>query len=160
MAIIHDLTAYRRTRGLAPPKRLPPKHAIAPRKKKDSGPWCLADLGGKKPRGHPVIKRGRRGKVLLAKSQVWVELHTKHLWVIDHIEHGYHAGTYPCHVWLRPYGTRTRLYLYAHHSLSEQSFRGGMKVWEDFMEFDIRLRRQIRRMINEFDPDSLPPNCA
>jgi hypothetical protein len=121
----------------------------APRRKRDQ-PWRLVHLGGRSPHGHPPLKRGPRGKVLLAKRQVWVMLHNDELWTVFHIEDSRHSGTFPHHVWLRRYRSRGICFI----ELAEQSLRAGMRVWEDAVEFKKELMVKVKHA-SETDPTSI-----
>lgn len=86
--------------------------------------WHMADLGGHRPTGHPTLKRGPRGKVLLELGQVWVEPHNDELWVIDEIKKVRDAF-YPHDVLLIRYqGCVVR-------KIAESSLRSGFQVWDD-----------------------------
>ncbi len=108
----------------------------------------LDTKGGKKPKGHPPLERGPRGKVLLAVNQVWVELHTGMLWVVRSIEKTRKHPSYPHDVGFTPYhkGHYQRI-------LAEMTFRQTMQVWEDAIQFRIDLGVKVNYAARQ-DPKS------
>ena len=110
--------------------------------------WCFADLNGKRPQGHPEVKFGPRGKVELAKGQVWVETHTQQLFVVtqivvarknfyrlDVMAQGYRQGPGTCY----PY--------------SEANFRSQFEVWDSFGQSRKELMKKLAH-VAEHDPTS------
>ena len=85
--------------------------------------WKLDELAGRKPRGPPQLKFGPRGKVLLAKKQVWVELDSDELWVISSLrvrDDGKHI-VYLKHYLLNEESRR----------ITETTLRSSMMVYEE-----------------------------
>jgi len=97
-----------------------------------------------RPVGHPLLKRGPRGKALLDRNQVWVEGHTNKLWVVMNYEDGLQYGTYTHRVWLRPYDARERRGEKRSRELSELTLRSIMRVWEDAFDSDPSLVEKLR----------------
>lgn len=96
----------------------------------------LHELGDRFPAGHPVVKRGRQDKPILARRQVWVERTSGRLWVIARIT------TRPdgkCAVRLHPYGYRATT-----HELVESTLRAQTRVWEDAVEAREATRLRMR----------------
>lgn len=120
------------------------------RKKKPGESWKVGDLEGKRPEGHPPIRRGPRGGLILAEGQVWVEVHTRRLVVLERFEVRRSSGTYRHQVWIRPYKTRADYFL---KELAEASFRGSFQVWDDFVEAMPRLMEEFIRAAAT-DPES------
>ena len=109
--------------------------------------WVGPELG-QRPRGHPPLVRGPRGKALLAVNQVWVRHSDSMLWVIREIKKGGAHPAYPNRVVVAPYYRSQYL-----HELAEATLRLTMSIWED----EIRSRResiiQLRRAAR-LDPGS------
>jgi hypothetical protein len=91
---------------------------------------------GKKPWGHPVVKRGKRGAAILTKGQVWVERGYDHCWQIANLL-GPRGSML---VELRPYRCREST-----RTLTEQTFRSIMEIWEDSLERKRALMGKLRR---------------
>lgn len=118
------------------------------RKTKEARWWFrdfrLANLKGKRPRGHPEIKRNSHGKVLLAASQVWVEKDTDDLWVIKEL---CECANGRQEVYLRPYGSwmTARVVL-------DTTLRSNMSVWEDAVR---RNQRRARTLVTTFTTEEI-----
>jgi hypothetical protein len=101
----------------------------------------LADLAGKRPRGHPKLERTERGRVLLALGQVWVERHSSELWVIREMVIQPNGKA---RVYLSRYGSRAVVYDYG-----EANFRSNMAVWEQAVAEGQALVAKVRQMIED-----------
>jgi hypothetical protein len=91
------------------------------------------DLLGRKPGGHPAPIYGPRGRVLMARGQVWVEEHTQRLWVIRAITKRKGRACSHDVVLVAYKGKETRM-------LAEATVRLRMSVWDAF------AARRDRRM--------------
>ena len=101
--------------------------------------WRIVDLLGKKPRGHTPPSYGPRGRVLMAKGQVWVEGHNQRLWVVSKmVRRRQRKGSlYPHDVTLAAYrGAETR-------TMCEASVRLNMSVWDIHAADQARLMRRL-----------------
>jgi hypothetical protein len=96
--------------------------------RKPGEPWTYGQLNGGRPLGHPDLKRGPRGKVLLDENQVWVELHNQRLWVVAE-KWKVRDTFYPHNLFLLSYrGSEVRV-------LAESGLRATMRVWDEWAEF-------------------------
>lgn len=99
-------------------------------KRKRGQLWKLADLEGRRPRGHVAPKYTKKGKVILAVGQVWVVDHSQDLVVITQIDRDCASHpAYPDGVWFAPY---QRVNHYHPHYLREMTFRQTHRVWDRF----------------------------
>lgn len=97
--------------------------------------WKLSHLEGKRPSGHPKrISHGPRGRVLIERSQVWVESRGYLVVVV-----AYGGGR----VYFRDFRRRVNNY----SDLSEQTFRGCYKIWEEAIENGIALAKKLRHIV-------------
>lgn len=118
---------------------------------KRGGVWHLwvSPGPGQRPRGHPPLARGPRGKALLAVNQVWVQHPDYTLWVIRDIKKdGTSHPSYPHRVVLAAYYRGRYL-----RELSEATLRQSMSVWEDEIESRKELILKLHRAAH-FDPES------
>jgi len=99
----------------------------------------LGDLNGERPKGHPKLGLGPKGKVLLAPRQVWVMRHSQELWVIRQCDNRLN-GRYEVH--LSRYGS-THIEL----SISEANLRSNFCVWEKMVDELGFLVGKVRRAI-------------
>lgn len=100
--------------------------------------WRIADLLGKKPRGHAAPACSPRGRVLMAPGQVWVEACNQRLWVIGKITKNKRriGNACPHDVTLVAYrGRKTR-------KLAESTVRQTMSVWDIHVAGQARLMRR------------------
>lgn len=95
--------------------------------RKRGQPWRAIDLHDKPPQGHESPTYGPKGKVELARRQVWVEHHTQELWAIADIAI-VRESFYKHDVILVPYRSRSC----AMWSLAEATFRGSFQIWDEF----------------------------
>ena len=102
----------------------------------------LGDLSGERPKGHPKLRFGPRGRVFLAPRQVWVMLHTQELWVIRRCDDQLNPGKYEVH--LSRYGS-THIEL----SISEAGLRSSMRVWEKMVEELGIIVQKVRQSIEQ-----------
>lgn len=102
------------------------------------GVWYmwLGPEQGRRPTGHPPVKRGPRGKALLEIGQVWVELHTMMLWEVCSFEIARAHPCYPHDVEIRHYRGTWREWP------AEMTLRHKMRVWEEAEEFNCDLREK------------------
>ncbi|MBP7770522.1 MAG: hypothetical protein KA066_01265 [Candidatus Pacebacteria bacterium] len=111
--------------------------------------WRVVDLRGKKPSGHVAPMYGPRGRVLMARGQVWVERHNQRLWVIGFIAKNPKRkdSLYPNDVTLIAYrGSEER-------TLAETSVRLQMDVWEVHLTEHKALMEKLDRLSRD-DPGS------
>jgi len=111
--------------------------------------WRIIDLLGKKPRGHVAPKYGPRGRVLMARGQVWVELHNQRLWVIGFIAKNpsRKGSLYPNDITLIAYrGSEER-------TLAETTVRQTMRVWEVHLKEHKETMEKLDRL-SQSDPTS------
>lgn len=102
------------------------------------------DLLGRPPVGHPEIRRGPRGGVILDVGQVWVAITSEEeLWVIISTELTARRGTYKHNVVLAPFSARDPKF---HRKLSEQTFRYTMRVWDDYIEPQMIRIRELTQL--------------
>lgn len=102
-------------------------------------PWRAIDLRGEPPENHPLVLYGKRGKALIAIGQVWVELHTQHLYrVVKLIEA--RETFYPYDVVFSAYKDDSSI-----RFLAEATFRLTMRVWDIFE----RERSETIRKLNQ-----------
>jgi len=88
--------------------------------------WRMGDLRGSSPLRHPVVLRGKRGRVILGRGQVWVERHTDHLWVLKKIVRVREAF-YPHDVVLFRYESKS----IEMREIAESTMRMCFEVWDD-----------------------------
>ena len=100
----------------------------------------LGDLNGERPKGHPRLELGPKGKVLLAPRQVWVMRHNQELWVIRGCDDHLNKGRYEVH--LSRYGST-----HIERSISEANLRTNYSVWERMVEELGTIVRKVRGMI-------------
>jgi hypothetical protein len=86
--------------------------------------WTLDELQGKRPRGHPRLDFGPRGGVLIAPRQVWVEIGSDELWVIEKISRRRDGKKL---VYLKHYLTRNE----DPRRLTEATLRGAMLIYDE-----------------------------
>lgn len=114
-------------------------------------PSTLTKLRGRRPLGHPEVKYGPRGRVLLAPQQVWVEGHTGVLWIIESLRH-MREGFYPFNVTLVRYDGTSK----GARILSEHTMRSYMEVWEDA----VQSRKRIAEKLKDGSPHPFGSNKA
>lgn len=112
-------------------------------------PGTLTKLRGRRPLGHPEVKRGPRGRVLLAPKQVWVE-GTGTLWVLESLR-PVRDGFYPYNVTLVRYDGAPGARI-----LAEHTFRSYMEVWEDA----VQSRKHLASKLKDGDPHPFGSNEA
>lgn len=136
MGEIVDLARYRK-----------PKHRSPRRQHKKRGaPWTYDDLRDRRPHRHAGVKFGPRGRPILIEGQVWVELGSRRLWVVEDMWKA-RKGFYALDVALRAYkGTKTR-------KLCEAGMRGSMIIWDLYGEFSRECMAKLDYCA-EHDPDS------
>jgi len=117
------------------------ERAREPRQRRQVGQYFYPDLRGKRPNGHPKVQFGPRGKVLLQKGQVWVERHTKRLFVITQVVVA-REGFYPHDVIVQGY----RQGPHTSYPYSESNFRTQFEVWDTFGELGNVLVRKLEHM--------------
>ncbi len=105
-------------------------------------PRRLGDLQGKRPQGHPELRRSPRGKISLDLGQVWVELHTQDLYVIRGLS--LRSDGKKHNVSLSRYGRNE-----PERSLSETSLRQTMRVWEDAVELFAQCMKKVCKAIED-----------
>lgn len=106
--------------------------------KRDDGWYLFLGPDAKRPKGHPQLRRGPRGKAILDVGQVWVEIPTDMLWVVRSFWKGSAHPSYPHYVELTPYYRGRYQYI-----LSEASLRKNMQVWEDAIGFSADLMARV-----------------
>jgi len=92
---------------------------------------------------------GPRGRVIMVRGQVWVEIHTQQLWVVRRMtKNKKRAGSmYPHDVELVAYrGSEER-------TLAETTVRMCMRVWEDYLVFNKETMEKLDRLSHS-DPTS------
>jgi hypothetical protein len=122
-----------------------PKHKW---RKKKGEPWRLPHLRGKRPRGHPKVKYGPKGKVLIATGQVWVALHSQELMVVTQLIAA-RKTFYPYDVVFARYRSKS---IYS-DCIGEANFRASYKVWEDYLVFNKETMTKLAHL-SRFDPES------
>lgn len=121
-------------------------HPRKPRRKRGEL-WRLADLEGRRPRGHVAPEFTPKGKVILAVGQVWVLGHSQELVVITQIDRNCAAHpAYPDGVWITPY---LRTNSYHPHFLREMTFRQTHRVWDQFAPDMAETMRKLERIGGE-----------
>lgn len=106
----------------------------------------IRDLGGRKPQGHPALRRGPAGKALVALKQVWVEGHSQELWRIIGLKRA-RDTIYPHDVMVRRYrGKEVRIF-------AETTLRLNMQVWDDWGPAMEELMDKLYHM-SAHDPES------
>jgi hypothetical protein len=110
-------------------KREVPKQ---PRPKPSNGKyWRVVDFKDGPPREHPLVKRGPRGRPLVAKNQIWVSGGTGELFIVTRVEPNVCPGFYHCVVYYKSYrGKRGEEF---DNCSAELSFRQNFQVWEDHL---------------------------
>ena len=102
------------------------------------------DLLGRPPIGHPEIRRGPRGGVILDVGQVWVAITPEEeLWVIVSMELTERKGTYTHTVVIAPFSARDPKF---HRKISEQTFRSTMHVWDDYIKPQVDRIHELTRL--------------
>ena len=113
-------------------------------------PYRVIDVyvPGKKPRGHPRVKRAKRGKVIVGVGQVWVEIHTDALWQIAEITYNNNGDALD--IFLRPYRCRTIM-----KGVSEKGLRLCFQVWEKAMESKSVLTEKVAKALRSGEGKAL-----
>lgn len=101
----------------------------------------VRDLKGRRPRGHPEVRRGKRGGVLLDVGQVWVAGNDE-LWIVVSFYDAGRSGTYKHNVKIKPFWRKGKRYT---KMLSEQTFRSEMQVWDDHLASKAEFLEKLKR---------------
>lgn len=111
--------------------------------------WRVIDLLGKAPDRHVPPQYGPRGRVLMARGQVWVEGHSQRLWVVKSmtLNKKRKGSLYPHDVVLVAYRGREE------RKLAETGVRMSMSVWEVYLVERARLMKKLAHA-SEHDPQS------
>ncbi|MDE2071401.1 MAG: hypothetical protein KGI70_01545 [Patescibacteria group bacterium] len=137
--LAHHIARRQKTKLKVRRKKLPP--AIRREKLR-----VFKDLKGKRPKGHPKVKRGKRGKVILQVGQVWVEGHTQRLWVLTDMAVA-RKSFYKHDVIMSAYKSS------GFQIFSEATLRMTMTIWDDWGAEQKALMKKLTYM-SENDPES------